>query len=111
MGVGRSRLLKRLREADRYGRFAVFNCDLPGVNRDEVKIHSKVMVVDDRLLRVGSSNLSNRSLGLASECDLSIEADGRPDTASAIFRFRHPLLAEPLQTHPERVAAEENHPG
>src|SRR3546814_5316530 len=29
MGVGRSRLLKRLREADRYGRFAVFNCELP----------------------------------------------------------------------------------
>src|SRR5262245_17108657 len=37
-------------------------------------VHSKVMVVDDVLLRVGSSNLNNRSMGLDTECDLAIEA-------------------------------------
>ena len=31
-------------------------------------------IVDDRLLRVGSSNLNNRSLGLDSECDVTIDA-------------------------------------
>ena len=37
-------------------------------------VHSKVMIVDDRLLRVGSANLNNRSMGTDTECDLAIEA-------------------------------------
>ena len=37
-------------------------------------IHSKVMVVDGRLLRIGSANINNRSMGADSECDLAIEA-------------------------------------
>ena len=37
-------------------------------------VHSKVMIVDDRILRVGSANLNNRSMGADSECDLVIEA-------------------------------------
>ena len=32
-------------------------------------IHSKVMVVDDRLLRVGSANINHRSMGADTECD------------------------------------------
>jgi phospholipase D1/2 len=39
-----------------------------------VMVHSKVMIVDDRILRVGSANLNNRSMGADSECDLVIEA-------------------------------------
>lgn len=39
-----------------------------------IYIHSKVLVVDDRLLRIGSSNFNNRSLGFDSECDVAIEA-------------------------------------
>ncbi|HEY0275012.1 MAG TPA: phospholipase D-like domain-containing protein [Paenirhodobacter sp.] len=33
-------------------------------------MHAKVMIVDDRVLRVGSSNFNNRSLRLDSECDV-----------------------------------------
>ena len=39
-----------------------------------VMVHSKVMIVDDRILRVGSANLNNRSMGADSECDLAFEA-------------------------------------
>jgi phosphatidylserine/phosphatidylglycerophosphate/cardiolipin synthase-like enzyme len=35
---------------------------------------AKILVMDDRLLRVGSSNPTNRSLGLDTECDLAVEA-------------------------------------
>jgi phospholipase D1/2 len=56
-----------------------------------------VAVIDDRLLRVGSSNLNNRSLGFDSECDLAVEADpGRPEIAATITRIRDDLLAEHL---------------
>ena len=37
-------------------------------------VHSKVMIVDDRFLRVGSANLNNRSMGADTECDLAFEA-------------------------------------
>ena len=38
-------------------------------------LHDIDVVIDDRLLRVGSSNLNHRSMGFDSECDLAIEAD------------------------------------
>jgi phosphatidylserine/phosphatidylglycerophosphate/cardiolipin synthase-like enzyme len=41
-----------------------------------VKIHSKVIVVDDQIARVGSANLNNRSMGFDTECDLFLEARG-----------------------------------
>jgi phospholipase D1/2 len=34
------------------------------------------MIVDDEWLRIGSSNLSNRSMGVDSECDVTVEAQG-----------------------------------
>lgn len=39
-----------------------------------VMVHSKLMIVDDRILRIGSANLNNRSMGADSECDLIFEA-------------------------------------
>jgi phospholipase D1/2 len=39
-----------------------------------VMIHSKVMIVDNEFLRVGSANLNNRSMGADTECDLAFEA-------------------------------------
>ena len=104
LGLGRSRLLKRLREADRHGRFAAYYPTLPGVGpQDCLKIHAKVMVVDDSFARVGSSNLANRSMGLDTECDLAVESEGRDDLASAIEGFRNRLLAEHLGCDPEQV--------
>jgi phospholipase D1/2 len=56
-------------------------------------IHSKVMVVDDRLLRVGSANMNHRSMGADTECDLVIEANSKTE-ADAIVRIRNQLLGE-----------------
>lgn len=39
-----------------------------------VMVHSKLMIVDDDLLRIGSANLNNRSMGADTECDLAFEA-------------------------------------
>ncbi len=61
-----------------------------------VYVHSKVMVIDDVLLRIGSSNLNNRSLGFDSECDVAIEAGGRPDIAHEILLTRDDLVSEHL---------------
>ena len=42
-----------------------------------VMVHSKVMIVDDGFLRVGSANINNRSMGADTECDLAFEASVR----------------------------------
>lgn len=107
MGVARARLLRRLRAADRHGRLHVLT---PVVAGEDVKVHAKLMIVDDRLLRIGSSNLNNRSMGLDTECDLLVEAadDG---VAAAIRALRHDLMGEHLGAVPAAVAAAEARTG
>ncbi len=65
-------------------------------------VHSKVMVVDDRLLRIGSANLNNRSMGTDTECDLVIEAD-RAETREQIAAIRNRLIAEHVRCPADRV--------
>lgn len=69
-----------------------------------VYVHAKVLVVDDRLLRVGSANLNNRSMGLDSECDLAIEARDEGQR-KAIAAIRNRLIAEHLGADALEVAA------
>lgn len=60
-----------------------------------VYIHSKLGVFDDRVLTVGSANLTNRSMGLDTELNLTWEAG--PDDARlvrSIRRVRVSLMAE-----------------
>jgi phosphatidylserine/phosphatidylglycerophosphate/cardiolipin synthase-like enzyme/uncharacterized membrane protein YdjX (TVP38/TMEM64 family) len=103
MGVLRDRFVRLLREADLHDRLRLLHPRAPGLGAGEqLNLHSKLMVVDDRLVRVGSANLSNRSMGLDSECDLAIEAR-RPEEARAIARFRDDLLAEHLGARAEQV--------
>ena len=63
-----------------------------------------MLVVDDGILRIGSSNLNNRSLGFDSECDLAFDAAGREEVRLAIRRFRNRLLGEHLGMSGEAVA-------
>ena len=72
-----------------------------------IYVHSKVMIVDDEVVRVGSANMNNRSMGLDSECDLFIDA-ARPGNAHAgapIKRLRIALLAEHTGLSEPDVAA------
>jgi phosphatidylserine/phosphatidylglycerophosphate/cardiolipin synthase-like enzyme/uncharacterized membrane protein YdjX (TVP38/TMEM64 family) len=105
MGAVRCRLLRALREADRFGHFRVYHPRLPGDGCPDLNVHAKVMVVDDAFARVGSSNMSNRSMGLDTECDIAVEPRGDARVPPAIARFRDRLLAEHLGTTPSEVAA------
>ena len=58
-------------------------------------IHSKLMIVDDRFLTVGSANLTNRSMGLDSELHVAWEHEGGDGwLVDAIRNVRVSLLAE-----------------
>jgi phosphatidylserine/phosphatidylglycerophosphate/cardiolipin synthase-like enzyme len=98
MDSARYRLLDMLWAADDYDRLGVY---WPVADDGTpIYVHSKVLVVDDRLLRVGSSNLNNRSMGFDSECDLAVEADPTADEQAnvrdTITSLRHRLIAEHL---------------
>lgn len=52
----------------------VYPVSRSGNTEAAVMVHSKLIIVDDRILRIGSANLNNRSMGADSECDLIFEA-------------------------------------
>jgi phospholipase D1/2 len=72
-----------------------------------IYVHAKLLIIDERLLRVGSSNCNNRSMGFDVECDLAVEAvAGTPNAATISARIaaiRNDLLAEHLGTTAEKV--------
>ncbi|OBJ48420.1 phospholipase D-like domain-containing protein [Mycobacterium sp. 1423905.2] len=96
MDSARHRLLQLLWAADDHQRLGVYFPVTDGGT--PIYIHSKVMVIDDRLLRVGSSNLNNRSMGFDSECDVAIEGDNsqHDHIRDQVTSVRAQLVAEHL---------------
>ena len=102
MDRARWRLIERLKEADRHGRFRAY---CPRTDRGQaIIVHSKVTIIDDRLPRVGSANLNHRSAGFDTECDLALEAQ-TPESSAAITAFRAHLLGHFLGVGPAVVQA------
>lgn len=103
----RGRMIERLHAADPGGRFRIF---YPVNAADEpIYVHAKIFVVDDRLLRIGSSNMDDRSLGFDTECDVAFE-DGE-NAKEAIRAFRARLLGEHLGIAPEIVTRTQRETG
>lgn len=103
MRNGRIRFRKILEEAGVADRFRLVYPEVrAGDEQTDTMVHSKVMVVDDKLLRIGSANLNNRSMGTDTECDIAIEARNDADR-EAILRIRNGLLAEHCGADPSDV--------
>ena len=107
MGAGRQLFMAAFEEGDLDRRIQFlypFARGLPGDDEYEpankhadgsysIHVHSKVLIIDDAFLRIGSSNLNNRSMGFDTECDLGIEANSAAQRA-AIAGVRNRLIAE-----------------
>ena len=94
MDSARVRLLHAVAEKDHKHRFRVFVPLTSG--GAQIYVHAKLLIVDDEIVRVGSANMNNRSMGLDSECDVFIDAarQGNGHVVPAIRALRHSLLAE-----------------
>jgi hypothetical protein len=71
MDNARGAMIWRLRAADVFGRFRAYYPVTSGGST--IIVHSKVSIFDDRLARVGSANLNNRSFGFDTEIELALE--------------------------------------
>ena len=103
MDPARARLVQALRKSDRRGRFHIY---APYSGETPVYVHAKLLIVDDEILRIGSANFNNRSMGLDSECDVFIDC-ARPanrDCREAIRGLRHSLLAEHCGLDEDEIA-------
>lgn len=103
MTVRRSRFLADIHRADTGGRLRVLYPYDDRQGETRIKVHAKVQIVDDRLVRVGSSNISNRSMGLDTECDLAVESGRDESIRQAITDLRNRLVAEHLHVSVEHV--------
>ena len=103
MDTARARLLALVKAADVHNRFRIYS-PVTAAGKP-IYVHAKILVVDDWLLRIGSSNLNNRSIALDTECDLAVEASD-PERRLAIATVRNRLLAEHLDCAPQAVADE-----
>lgn len=103
MDSARARLFERLRRRDAEGRLRMYHPHTD--NGTPIYVHAKIMIVDDAMIRVGSSNFNNRSMRLDTECDIVIDTDqgdNRGRTAQ-IAIIRTSLLAEHLGVEPAEV--------
>lgn len=102
LGLNQALNLARLREAAREtGQQLGLYVTLPYCQFEDERpergtyIHSKLMIVDDRLMTVGSANLTNRSMGVDTELNVTIEAQDDDDPVIESLRaIRVALLSE-----------------
>ncbi len=116
MRNGRIRFWRRIHAAGGNRVRLLYPAVEQGGHATDTMIHSKVMVVDDRFLRVGSANMNNRSMGADTECDLAIEArsgsraHGHPARSAtacwaSIAAWRPPTSRRSLARHGSLVRA------
>jgi phosphatidylserine/phosphatidylglycerophosphate/cardiolipin synthase-like enzyme len=92
MDTARARLFTALKRLDKRDRLRMYH---PYTSRGQpIYVHAKVMIVDNRLLRIGSANMNNRSMGLDTECDVTIDAGN--EGTQAVRAIRDGLIAEHL---------------
>lgn len=102
IGLIRDRLIELLREADEHGRLRVLYPRAPKSDGEEVLVyvHAKLIIADDRIVKVGSSNLTNRSMGIDSELDAVIAEE---EESSYAAKLLHRLLGVHHHTALEKV--------
>jgi phosphatidylserine/phosphatidylglycerophosphate/cardiolipin synthase-like enzyme len=105
MDGARRKLLRMLWDADAHGRLGAYY----PVNEagDPIYVHAKITIIDDQVLRVGSSNVNNRSMGFDTECDVVIDSGRNPANAEAIEQairdVRRDLIREHLGVEAEAL--------
>ena len=104
MGLVRNRLFEMLHDADEHQRLRLYYprvTDEESGQSNQVYVHAKLLIVDDQFLKIGSSNISNRSMRMDSEVDLVVTLKS---PGAEVRRWLHELLAVHYHVPVEQVA-------
>jgi phosphatidylserine/phosphatidylglycerophosphate/cardiolipin synthase-like enzyme len=101
MDTARARIVSALALRDPHRRFRVYHPYNDG--GEPIYVHAKVMIVDGRILRIGSANMNNRSMGLDTECDVTLAGEPGDAVASRIAAIRDELIGEHLAADPAAI--------
>lgn len=106
MGIMREKMLRVLRDADAHNRLMVLYPAYRNWRGKDymVMVHAKLMIVDNHILRVASSNLSNRSMGVDSEMDVIFTA-ADPRHEKEIAAIRNGFLSRHLDVTIDRISS------
>jgi phosphatidylserine/phosphatidylglycerophosphate/cardiolipin synthase-like enzyme len=99
-------VIEALYQADTYKRLKVYYPQVHPDEKDFLYVHTKLMIVDDTYLKIGSSNLNNRSMGFDTECDIVFHAQNEGD-CRAIRKIRNRFIAEHISQRPESLDQKE----
>jgi phosphatidylserine/phosphatidylglycerophosphate/cardiolipin synthase-like enzyme len=104
MDTARARLFEALRSRDVHKRFRIYHPYTK--NGAPIYVHAKILIIDERVIRVGSSNLNNRSMRLDTECDVAIDTRLEANAAfePIIAGLRDGMIAEHLGVEHEIVS-------
>jgi len=98
IGIAQSRIIRRLKEvaAETGHSFGIYYPASIATDGTEVPtyIHSKLLLVDDRFLSIGSANMNNRSMGYDTELNVSWDDLPGSRLSRSIRAARVNLLAE-----------------
>ncbi|HEX5023460.1 MAG TPA: phospholipase D-like domain-containing protein [Candidatus Binatia bacterium] len=99
IGIAQAKVIRNLRSlaAETGHKLGIYYPASPAENREDIPtyIHSKLLLVDDQFLSVGSANLNNRSMGLDTELNVSWQVrDGETEAQQSLRDVRVNLLSE-----------------
>lgn len=98
MDLLRSQAFERMRQADSHDKLRIVSPVLDDLVDSSINVHGKIMVVDGLTARIGSANLSQRSMGLDTECDIVVADE------ECAGMFAADLLAEHMGADVDEVA-------
>lgn len=107
VGLAQAQILGQLRDvAEQTGHHLGLYYTLPAHDDGDPRaekptfIHSKLTIIDDLFLCVGSANLTNRSMAIDTELNVSMEAKGAGDPLARAIRHVRASLLEEHTGHP-----------
>ncbi|APH70411.1 phospholipase D-like domain-containing protein [Aquibium oceanicum] len=102
MDSARYKMLRKVKSSRHGDRFRIYTPVTD--NGRPIYVHAKILIVDDCFLKIGSSNLNNRSMGFDTESDLAFEViDEASPLREKILNVCHDLVAEHLGANPVTV--------
>ena len=92
--------ISHLHKADVHGRFRMYS-PVTALGKTII-VHAKLTLIDETMMRIGSANINNRSMGFDSECDLVYEAETEAHGRNIAY-LRSRLVAHWFGCHEDRL--------